>query len=1255
MVGKPKCLVRSCNNIHPVPRGCSWHQWPAQETAIHRWMIALRENKAATGFSEHSLPDLEGQRICSDHFEKTCFKEGVVRRLKPTAVPTIFKLPTHKDPTSSTTIWKQHTVESSSSHQNKNTATKTILIAALPTSVQQSTGVHQDHSDLARQADCINMGHQFGQANKETPKRIGAKCYVKGCKSGYDSCKESIHFFKPKDEKTVYVWQKFIGRNDLKLGKFHSVCHKHFDDADIIKETTVQGDKGQAAACDPTRWRLVGGAVPKYFLGNPAGELQQFRKIAIRPTDLRSPAPAATPIVVPKTIVRKEATMMPQTKQQDTIEGTLPEKPPVAPQKTYSNRKKSQALAKSPILHSDNDASRNLGESDNFTLKSTLNPKETLITLPSSPAGNSAKLSQPARNSLIIRPNVPEDSSGCEVRVSNQDKQLSLPNKTVQADMILPKQAALPSTWICQPGLLIRPNMPVHGDRAICISSQQIQQFPVPYIVAHQNLLNPKEAFLPPSWSWQENYLPKKQSICLKFKWLEENNLFEFTKSVIVSEGVCSNNIGTPTHTIRYFVRGRQVYHRTLNSQFSTINELTSYLKLYDDIPECVGYADKKLYENSLLSKFPNASGSQSNSCLLLASERSNLCSYCLSLTTPTIQHRIVIYTNSLPITDCFPTTDSQDVIACGNVTTHGKEIVRNVLLPNGNAGIPVIAEEGTISEKNPDPEAVTLPVTSEFVGSYVPKSEDLESVLIKLSSPFESSSYPLFLYHLQTWCCGIYAPSEVSVLPSATSASATPTLDEGQPIIHDWTSFSQPTFLVSQPQRVYCRRKRAAARRLKEIKGALIKWTDVENMAYNNGKVHVTLKGQPAVQNNLPRVFHDEMDSYDGDSNELNIKKNGRSPSYSSLSESEDSSIVIMDDDSEYSPSGSSSTDVEENESDENDLALAERLLRTEIHLKRRLQRKFLWYSKMLTRSKEIGRSILKASQEFEDRCRNGIIKQQIVKKSGPKKQCNECGKMIHAKGFQDHVKLHSGIKSHLCELCGRAFVFRSSLNSHIRLNHRGISRTKPPKNFMCSTCGHTVSSKERLGIHERIHTDERPFDCKYCDKKFREKGTLVRHIRTHTGERPYACNICGKSYRSRFAYVSHHRTKHETKEKEVKKDPMEDRRKHPKIGYRCEYCGKEFCQGRILAYEKHLTTHTGVSAAIPCTQPGCDFTYSDMTQLKEHTLAQHPEKAYTCDVCNKIFLTKQTLTDHRSMHDPTRGFQCSFCPVKLTVKVRF
>lgn len=112
MVGKTKCLVKSCNNIHPIYRDCSWHQWPAEEVAIHRWIIALSKNKAATGFAENSLPDIEGQRICSNHFEKTCFKEGSVRRLKPTAVPTIFKLPPHKEPMSTTAILKQRIVQS---------------------------------------------------------------------------------------------------------------------------------------------------------------------------------------------------------------------------------------------------------------------------------------------------------------------------------------------------------------------------------------------------------------------------------------------------------------------------------------------------------------------------------------------------------------------------------------------------------------------------------------------------------------------------------------------------------------------------------------------------------------------------------------------------------------------------------------------------------------------------------------------------------------------------------------------------------------------------------------------------------------------------------------------------------------------------------------------------------------------------------------------------------------------------------------
>ena len=59
----------------------------------------------------------------------------------------------------------------------------------------------------------------------------------------------------------------------------------------------------------------------------------------------------------------------------------------------------------------------------------------------------------------------------------------------------------------------------------------------------------------------------------------------------------------------------------------------------------------------------------------------------------------------------------------------------------------------------------------------------------------------------------------------------------------------------------------------------------------------------------------------------------------------------------------------------------------------------------------------------------------------------------MVLASGLKHHLAIHSGVKSHLCELCGRAFLLKSYLNAHIRVNHRGIER---PKRYMCSHCGH-------------------------------------------------------------------------------------------------------------------------------------------------------------------------------------------------------
>ncbi|KAM9826840.1 zinc finger Y-chromosomal protein-like [Neosynchiropus ocellatus] len=112
----------------------------------------------------------------------------------------------------------------------------------------------------------------------------------------------------------------------------------------------------------------------------------------------------------------------------------------------------------------------------------------------------------------------------------------------------------------------------------------------------------------------------------------------------------------------------------------------------------------------------------------------------------------------------------------------------------------------------------------------------------------------------------------------------------------------------------------------------------------------------------------------------------------------------------------------------------------------------------------------------------------------------CPVCGKVFKFRSLlAGHTMIHSEVRPHACDFCGRGFRRLSHLKRHRELVHSNGAR--PPENFVCHICGKDKKCRSQLARHVIVHTGERPFACDLCSARFNRRGNLQQHRRRMHG----------------------------------------------------------------------------------------------------------------------------------------------------------
>ena len=209
------------------------------------------------------------------------------------------------------------------------------------------------------------------------------------------------------------------------------------------------------------------------------------------------------------------------------------------------------------------------------------------------------------------------------------------------------------------------------------------------------------------------------------------------------------------------------------------------------------------------------------------------------------------------------------------------------------------------------------------------------------------------------------------------------------------------------------------------------------------------------------------------------------------------------------------------------------------------------------------------------------------------------------------------------------------------------------PVTRWGCEVCGKEFWERRQLYLHTRHHHVD-PGDCDICNKPFPSNVKLMRHMQTKHMEQPdraFICTGCGHIFKDGSNFRRH--VANVCGIEKVKKP-----KKKKDFSLQCDLCDNKYKHHRTLTEHQRKKHGCGQESAMAVASIIAELLLGVQQQVTDEVAdpvegdgggggggGEGEPAQFNCNICNKTFTKKQSLSTHKGRIHNAVKHRCLLC----------